>query len=337
MSKRTSNRSVAGDIARQVCVDFPEAPTLTLAKKIAKEHPSCFTSVEQARSLVRTYRGENGQHNRSKHAAALVPTAKHETTLADLIPESDAKPVKPMEFTGRGRGAILSDIHIPYHDKAALLTALEHIQQEKATDFLILNGDLVDCYQLSAHQKDPRNRDYQGELDMTNRLLDAICPLFGEVWIKEGNHENRLTRYLRAKAPELLGLCGFDWPSFLKVSERNATWVPGHAVIQAGPLSIIHGHEFRGGISNPVNPARGLFLRAKACAMWGHFHRSSFHYEGTIDGRSIGCWSVGCLCDLHPEYDPMAHTRWNHGFAILEFDGEGFEVQNHMILGGKVR
>lgn len=334
----SSKRSVAGEAARRACIDFPEATTRTLASKLWTEERALFTSYEQCRAMIRDYRGEHGEKRRARRASALVPTTKHETTLAKAIPKSDAKPLPPMKFDGRGRGAIISDLHIPYHDKQAILTTLEHIQQEKATDFLIINGDLVDCYALSTHVKDPRRRDFKGELGMTNQFLGAIRPKFGKVWLKEGNHEDRFGRYLRIKAPELLGLGGFNWPTFLRLEERDITWVPSPVTMQAGALSIIHGHEFgRGGASNPVNPARGLFLRAKDCALWGHFHRTSHHTEGTIRDSRIACWSLGCLCDLRPEYDPMAFTRWNHGFAIMEFDGKGFEIQNHMIVEGKVR
>jgi hypothetical protein len=52
----------------------------------------------------------------------------------------------------------------------------------------------------------------------------------------------------------------------------------------------------------------------------------------------MACFSIGCLCQLTPKYRPFAYTKWNHGFAIVEIDGDGsFEVNNYRIIKGKVR
>jgi hypothetical protein len=49
----------------------------------------------------------------------------------------------------------------------------------------------------------------------------------------------------------------------------------------------------------------------------------------------VACWTVGCLCELHPEYRPM--NNWNNGFAIIEQLGEGeFLVDNKRVINGKV-
>jgi hypothetical protein len=46
----------------------------------------------------------------------------------------------------------------------------------------------------------------------------------------------------------------------------------------------------------------------------------------------MACFSTGCLCQLTPKYRPFAYTKWNHGFAIVEIDGDGsFEVNEIQI------
>ena len=106
-------------------------------------------------------------------------------------------------------------------------------------------------------------------------------------------------------------------------------------VIEAGKLSIIHGHEFGGSFFNPVNAARGLFMRAKSSVLAGHNHQTSEHQEGNIKGDSIACWSTGCLCELSPEYRPMAFTKWNLGAAIVDHNEDGqFFVDNFRIIKG---
>jgi len=40
------------------------------------------------------------------------------------------------------------------------------------------------------------------------------------------------------------------------------------------------------------------------------------------------------LCGLTPEYARI--NRWNHGFAIIENNGDSYKVNNYMIYDGKV-
>jgi hypothetical protein len=98
----------------------------------------------------------------------------------------------------------------------------------------------------------------------------------------------------------------------------------------------IHGHEYVGGISAPVNPARGLFLKSKVSCFQGHNHQSSSHTEPTLTGKMVTTWSLGCLSELHPAYMPL--NKWNHGFAEVDLDpnGEDFEFNNYRIFNGKI-
>jgi hypothetical protein len=101
-------------------------------------------------------------------------------------------------------------------------------------------------------------------------------------------------------------------------------------------LPFVHGHEFGRSFFSPVNAARGLFLQAKHSAVKGDCHTTSEHPEPDIFGKLMTCWSIGCLCGLHPQWFPI--NKWNHGFAIIELDENGIEYQfrNYRILNGKV-
>jgi hypothetical protein len=65
-----------------------------------------------------------------------------------------------------------------------------------------------------------------------------------------------------------------------------------------------------------------------------HFHQTSEHTEPTISGEIITCWSVGCLCNLHPEYMPL--NKWNHGFAEIYNEDGFFNVKNRKIINYKL-
>jgi len=107
--------------------------------------------------------------------------------------------------------------------------------------------------------------------------------------------------------------------------------------VMAGKLPILHGHELPKGVSAPVNPARGAFMRTLSTVLVGHSHRSSGHAESDMWHDETFCWSTGCLCDLTPEYARI--NRWNWGFALATVhEDQSFDVENLRITAdGKVR
>jgi hypothetical protein len=118
-------------------------------------------------------------------------------------------------------------------------------------------------------------------------------------------------------------------------ANRGITYITDKQVIEVDEnLSILHGHEFRESVMAPVNAARGLFLRAKSCAIAGHLHQTSEHTESTVQGKMIATWSTGCLCDLHPKYMPI--NRWNLGFCVVTVGSKGFQVDNKKIIDSRV-
>ena len=55
-----------------------------------------------------------------------------------------------------------------------------------------------------------------------------------------------------------------------------------------------------------------------------------------MDGEYNGAFSVGCLCNLSPEYLP--YNEWVHGFAIVTMKPNGnFSVENLTINQGEIR
>jgi len=152
---------------------------------------------------------------------------------------------------------------------------------------------------------------------------------------KLGNHEERYERYMSVKAPELLGVAEFETQHLLGFANLGVGLVRDKRPIRLGKLNVVHGHEYSFPIANPVNPARGYFLRAKTHCLGGHLHQSSQHSEKNLEGKVVSTWSTGCLCDLHPDYRPL--NNWNHGFAFVEIDKAGaFHVENLKLIDGEI-
>lgn len=241
-----------------------------------------------------------------------------------------------VQIKGAKRILVIGDLHIPWHDEEAVALALKY-GKDRDADTILINGDMVDFYAISRWETDPKKRDLAGEVDAGIEFLKHIREMFPKakiVW-KEGNHEERWEAYLRKKASELLGLKRFTWQAVYELEEHGIEHVGDCRPAKLGKLHIIHGHEYRFAIQNPVNPARGLFNRGKVHAVTNHFHQFSSHSERRLDQKVITTWSIGCLCDLHPEYAVL--NNWQHGFAFVEVSASGaFEVTNTRIIEGKV-
>jgi predicted phosphodiesterase len=278
----------------------------------------------------------HGVHKKTAWKACRKPA---DAALPDPAPEAggpalpDPVPLAydPFVVDTPGKWLVLCDVHLPYHDKRTVTAAVAEAERVGAKGVL-LNGDLLDCYLLSHHYREPSKARFADEVECGRRFLEWVRSRFpkSRIVFKEGNHDERLRKYLAERAPELFGLEGFDLASVLKLQDYGVEWVGDKRVVQLGRLPVVHGHEFRGG--GGVNPARWLFLRTVSTALCGHFHRTSEHFEPGLDRRLHGTWSVGCACYLHPAYDPNA--KWNHGWAIVDIqaDGHGFTVTNRRLL-----
>lgn len=311
------------DVAREYCAKYKDVPTRTLARLIYQENPRLFKSFENARTNVKIIRGTNGKLHAS---LKLYDTPKCPVGIKhDFI---------PFDIAGSVRALILSDIHCPYHDADAINLAVAD-GVKSAVNMVILNGDIFDGLGISRWENDPREADMGKEVTATRELLDFLRQSFPKcrfVW-KDGNHDERYIKYLRANAPQYLNIDSFDLGSVLQFAKHRIEYVTNKRPIRLGKLNLLHGHEYPNSFVGPVNPARGLFLRAKDCVMAGHWHQTSEHAESTLGGRSIACWSTGCLCELHPPYMPL--NKWNHGYAIVDVTADGnFQVQNKKIING---
>ena len=55
-----------------------------------------------------------------------------------------------------------------------------------------------------------------------------------------------------------------------------------------------------------------------------------------MEGQVTAAWSLGCLCELKPDYSPLISNS-QHGFAHVIVDKSGdFTVKNYTIIKGKL-
>lgn len=230
--------------------------------------------------------------------------------------------------------AVLGDIHFPYEDPTALRltrTILDHT----CPDILILNGDIMDFFGISKFPVPPTRRiHFSDELHEAAAKLQRLrswYPKIPAIYL-EGNHEQRLQRYLWSHSPELSELVTVNRE--LNLQDLDIQYLSAHHEpklrhefstphVKVDKLYITHGHGVR--LSGSViNVARTLFLRMLRPMLVGHFHRKDIYLQTDYEGKISGTFTQGCLCRPRPYWD--SGRIWGQGLSIVTAYDGSFEV-----------
>ena len=105
--------------------------------------------------------------------------------------------------------AIINDLHRPFHDPTALATVLDIIS-DAHIDRIILNGDVMDMYNVNSHGPTHPlvGSLLEDEISDTRMWLEELRKRFPEkeIIFLYGNHEDRLERFLIQYARKLFNL-----------------------------------------------------------------------------------------------------------------------------------
>lgn len=327
------------DLARNYIIEnklSEDVPSRTIAKALHQLYPEYFSSIDQARLIVKHIRGNNGEKERRN----ITDPEKTKFFRENRTPEQVGRDfnMNPVRLNVEDyiypyrKALILSDVHLPYHDLDALVASVEHGLKNNI-DSIYLNGDILDCYQISRFVKDPNAMSFSDEREMFWEFISYLKETNLPITFKMGNHEERWNHYLMRQSPELYGMDDFTFENILGLKDLGISFVSGRQKCYMGKLIVIHGHEFGESVFSPVNPSRGMFLKAKCSVLFGHNHQTSSHHENSLKGDGMAVFSTGALCQLNPEYRPFAFTKWNHGFAIVEIHTDGrFHVENLRVI-----
>lgn len=227
---------------------------------------------------------------------------------------------------------IMSDIHVPFHSMSALTCAIKHLREEQI-DCLILNGDIMDFYAISRHEKEKDLRDFAKEIEMGRNFLQKIRDLFPmiPIYYKMGNHENRWQRYLNDQAEEFAQLHEMQFEQFFRLDKLAMVYVPDWQGIELADLLILHGHELMAG---GMNPSQSTFNKTFCNTLIGHVHRTTSTIKKNGFKEYFHTYSTGCLTQLSPKYYPFA--QHNNGMAVVEVENGKTKVFNIMIKDGKI-
>ena len=318
---------------------FPNSPSKTLAKKIYSENGGYFEKFENVYTRVRYYRGQIGKYHRERLNNKEFQKELKTKVMQNFVSLPTSLSEKRGTFTfptGCKKLGIIGDLHIPYHDEDAIETACDKMEAEEV-DSILINGDLLDFYQLSFHEKDPRKVHFKNEIESGKQFFEYLRSRFPgiPIYFIPGNHENRFERYLRIKASELLDMDEFRLDVILHVAEYKIEYIPFRTKLVFGDFLIEHGDKIPG--AGGVVPARTALMKLKTNCIINHFHKSSQSSQrvyGIGEPTTIIGYSIGCLCELAPDY--MEINEWNHGFAILTKVDNLVSVNNYKIEGNTI-
>lgn len=220
---------------------------------------------------------------------------------------------------------VLNDIQLPWADTKVLDLVLDFVQATQPHG-VVLNGDIVDMYDISDYDRNPLQRQgLQKEIRLARRLMERLEHVSERWWIG-GNHEDRLRRYIW-RHPEIADLDDLRFPALFHLAEHGFTWKPYGQGKLLGKLLVTHGFLVRthSGVS-----AKAHFERLGTSVLHGHTHRLGTYYRTNVRGTHAA-YENGCLCKLTPEY--AQHPDWQHGFSVVHVDPSGwFSVQQIAVL-----
>lgn len=234
------------------------------------------------------------------------------------------------------RRLFVPDCHFPAHDASAWRLMLQVAQDFKPHEVVIL-GDFFDCYSVSRYDKHPKKMylDLQEELETgvvaIKRLLELLKPQ--KLWFLEGNHEKRVSDYLKNNAPLIMGAA--DKPRQLFGLPEKAYYV---SYGMGGWVNFDGLYAMHGYVAGKNTPAKSLDRYGRS-VIYGHTHQLGESHKQILDGPTIRAFNCGWLGDMEKAADDYVDdiASWTHGFATGLFPKSGkWSVQLHSIFDHQV-
>lgn len=242
---------------------------------------------------------------------------------------------------------VIGDAHVDEHQDLRRFEALGNFINKERPDTIVIIGDFLTLNCLSNWDRDKRlpmeGLRYHKEIDAGNEALDLMLGPYcadnafkakskkktytPSIYYLEGNHEDRLTRFLE-KDPTFLGTVGIQ--KDLMLSARDIIWVPYKQDLILNGVSFTHIPITGAGkpIANPTVAQKALRLYANS-VVFGHTHTLDHAAEHRHNGKHLNqALSVGCFFEHTDAYAQGSKTDYWRGIVMLDMYSENrFDVQ----------
>lgn len=145
-----------------------EMPSKKLARIIYKDHNLAFKDAENIRVILRAIEGKRGGTNRTRATHIREESRPYNPYK---LPSSEERQWIPYRIEGVNKLGIMSDIHLPYHSISAITCTIDYFLKS-GIDGLLLNGDILDAFQLSRFVRIQKNVHSQMSWNVTGISLN---------------------------------------------------------------------------------------------------------------------------------------------------------------------
>lgn len=227
---------------------------------------------------------------------------------------------------------VIGDAHVDQHQSLRRFKALGKYIRDTKPDNIVSIGDFLTLNCLSAWDKDKRKKmegqRYEDEIEAGNCALDLLgtVPKNTNLIFIEGNHEERLKRYLDYD-PTFDGHVSIE--KDLQLHNRGWLWVPYKSDHIINGVSFTHCpiNGVGKAIANPNVAQKALKLYSNS-VVFGHTHtldHAAEHRHGSPHLQQA--LSVGCFFEHVDEYAQGSITNYWRGVVMLnQYDENRFDI-----------
>lgn len=238
---------------------------------------------------------------------------------------------------------LLPDFHHPHINKPAVDAVFQFIKYFKPHAVNIL-GDGMNMNFANHWKRKQQDMAYFRDVTVTDTYnsfdediltpLEKLLPKNCEKVYMGGNHEDWVNGIIM-KDPTLRG--AVEPEILLRLKERNWEWIPylkdnKRGIKSYGKLLTTHGFY-----TNKYHAAKTADTFSKSCA-YAHTHDIQSYTKVTVDDYRgyHTAQSIGCLCELSPEFMKGSMNRWVNAFGVLYIREDGcYNLYVPVIIKGK--
>lgn len=215
---------------------------------------------------------------------------------------------------------VLSDLQLPFHDERAIGAVCNLLSDRSDITEVHQVGDFFDFQGISRWVDGTVGEGgLQEELDASVSVQADIHSAYpGTKTRILGNHDDRLRKYINAKAKGFSGLRALDFDAVTEASRYGWTTVPEPYQVAPGVESV-HGLTVR---SKAGYTAHAHLERVPVNVVHGHTHRAGLVFR-TLGDNTRWAMEVGCLMDRQRAgYLVGGYADWQLAIGALYISGD---------------
>lgn len=279
-------------------------------------------------------------HNQLEAAERRIAEQEKQIETALSTVESLRRARRPRSLRPPGKKArpqsdlvevIFGDPHGNQAEPSAMAAMIEDLRQIRP-DRLVIGGDFVNCGGFLAEHHTlgyvaETEDSYADDVEQANHWLDRIMEAAASdvVWYLEGNHENRVERWIlnlklgHKKDIETLRR-QFAADCVLHLRERGIEYFRRDTVYDEAcgvpgwvrKDKLYYAHE----VTTSQNAASEALKKAGGNIVFFHTHRAESKTTHIPGVGVISAWNPGCLCKRQPLYMHTRPSGWTHGYLV---------------------